>query len=66
MMKKHYKAIAEIIAESVEFAATTPGHCYNCNERMRNITNELTDYFYSEDSTFDRDEFLRIAGYTVS
>ena len=68
MKREEQEAIAEIIAGTVEFINIVPGHCYNCKERIRNVTNNLADYFYGEDDTFnqnERDEFLRIAGYNI-
>lgn len=58
MTRKHYEAIAGIIRGNMEFANDVEGHCSNCSERLRNVADELADYFASN-KKFNRDRFMK-------
>ena len=61
MTRKHFKAIAEILRSEIEFAKKDR-HCYNCRERLRNVTNELADFCATQNPLFDRAKFLEACG----
>jgi len=59
LSKKHYKAIAEIISQELDFATTIDGHCPNCKYRIKTLAENLADYFEEDNPRFDRQKFLR-------
>ena len=63
LTKKHFKAIAEIIR--IETQSEAVGNYANkdlINLVCERIANQLSDYFISENSLFDRQRFLNACG----
>ncbi len=59
--KQHYKAIAEIIKEKVEYAKAFTGTAFTVNTCLY-IAEDLADYFTKDNSQFDHDKFLEACG----
>lgn len=56
MTKKHFIAIAKMLADAAEYASE-----YNGEEMRAKIAHELCSIMQSDNSAFDRARFLRAA-----
>jgi len=57
MTKKHYEAIAEVINDVIR-----PYDERAVQNLVYDVTNDLADYFESDNPRFDRDRFLTACG----
>lgn len=60
--RQHYKAIAEIIRFEYTAFDGTGEDDYEGKLTIRNITNNLADYFADDNPLFNRQKFLKACG----
>jgi hypothetical protein len=62
MTKKHFIAIARMLANRYGFNYSTIDFDNGYNAAVENIAKDLADYFEDENPRFDRDTFLAACG----
>ena len=63
LSRKHYEAVAELLAKNARFFEGAPDmYGLGKREALDDVTNDLADYFASENPYFDRERFLKAAG----
>jgi hypothetical protein len=63
MTKKHFIAIARILANRAGYNLSTIQFDNGYNQAVEDIANDLADYLETQNFLFDRDQFLTAAGY---
>ena len=61
LMKKDFKAIAEIIGKQTELL-TGDTYDYGYTDAAKHIANELAYYFATQNPCFDRERFMKACG----
>lgn len=61
MTKKHFEAIAKILALRAGFNESTIEFDAGYNLAVARLANDMADYFETENPLFDRERFLRAA-----
>lgn len=63
MSRKHYEAVAEILAKNARFYEGAPDmYGLGKREALVELTWDLAEYFTTENPNFDRQRFLKAAG----
>lgn len=60
--KQHYKPIADILSYHVKYNANADSNEDGSLDVCIDITNELADYFATDNSEFNKDKFLKACG----
>lgn len=63
LSRKHFEAIAGILAKNAGFyGGSREMYGLGKREALEDVTDDLSDYFASENPHFDRQRFLKAAG----